>query len=509
MRFRRYGCAGAAIIVAAFISPIAVAQETKEASAAAARGEGGGEPLSLDTISITATRNPIEAFEYPGMVTVIGRERIRTYQPSTPDDILSWVPNVEFSRGPRRTGEVPAIRGFSGNDVIVTIDGARQNFNAGHDGRFFIDHSLLREVEVLRGPASSLYGSGGTGGVIAFRTARAEDLLEPGETAGARVSAGYQTVNRERVGTFTAYGRPVPELDLLGSITKRDSGSIELGGGGKLDRTDDDIRSGLFKAAWQPADYHRVEASFQRFRNKAEEPSNGQGAGGSYLVDKDIRADNWQLAYSYQDPGNDFLDLDATVYHTAFQVDELRLDDAGGGPRGELLERDVRTFGFRVDNRSRLDLSDAANVTFTYGVEGYRDEQEGAADGGVRDGVPDAESEFGGAFAQAELRLVDPLGAAGDLLIIPGARYDYYSSSSALAEANEDRAVSPRLGIGIASAWLVRKPTRDGTISSLEIFDGAGGQIAWMFGQRDLGQPEREGWRKLLAGLPAAGAASA
>ncbi len=140
----------------------------------------------LDTISVTATRNPIKAFEYPGMVSVIGREGIQTRQPSTPDDILKFVPNVEFTGGPRRTGETPSIRGFSGPDVIVMFDGARQNFGSAHDGRFFIDPSLLKSVEVLRGPASSLYGSGGTGGIIEFRTMGAADFLAPGETVVRR-----------------------------------------------------------------------------------------------------------------------------------------------------------------------------------------------------------------------------------------------------------------------------------------------------------------------------------
>jgi len=50
---------------------------------------------------------------------------------------------------------------------------------------------------------------------------------------------------------------------------------------------------------------------------------------------------------------------------------------------------------------------------------------------------------------------------------------------------------------GIASAWLVRKPTADGTVTSLEIFDSKGGQIAWMFGKRKPGQPELAAWPAL------------
>lgn len=102
---------------------------------AAAPGETPADPevYMADPITVTATRNPLPAFEFPGMVSVIGRERLERQQASTPDDFLRWVPNVEFVGGPRRTGEVPSIRGFSGPDVVVTLDGARQNFDSAHD----------------------------------------------------------------------------------------------------------------------------------------------------------------------------------------------------------------------------------------------------------------------------------------------------------------------------------------------------------------------------------------
>lgn len=54
---------------------------------------------------------------------------------------------------------------------------------------------------------------------------------------------------------------------------------------------------------------------------------------------------------------------------------------------------------------------------------------------------------------------------------------------------------------GIASAWVVRKPTRDGIVTSLEIFDDRGRQIALMFGVRKEGQPERVDWRALAESL--------
>lgn len=53
----------------------------------------------------------------------------------------------------------------------------------------------------------------------------------------------------------------------------------------------------------------------------------------------------------------------------------------------------------------------------------------------------------------------------------------------------------------IASAWVVRKPTVDGIVTSLEIFDGWDQLIAQMFGKRERGTPEASSWRSLVATL--------
>lgn len=53
----------------------------------------------------------------------------------------------------------------------------------------------------------------------------------------------------------------------------------------------------------------------------------------------------------------------------------------------------------------------------------------------------------------------------------------------------------------IASSWVVRKPTRDGVVTSLEIFDASSRQIAWLFGRRKPGEAEQEGWRELASAL--------
>ena len=459
-RMWRLAAAGAMVIAAATST---AAQTPEGASAIPNADEVTAEKMRvrhLDAISVTATRNPMQAFDYPGMVSVVRRGDIRMGQGSSPDDILSFVPNVEFTSGPRRTGETPSIRGLDGADVIVLFDGARQNFGSTHDGRFFIDPSLLESVEVLRGPASSLYGSGATGGVIEFRTVNATDLLEQGQNAGVAASVGYQDVNSESRGTFTVYGRAGHRLDVIGSVTKRDSGAIRLGDGSELGDTDDDIVAALAKAGMAIGDNHRLEASFLRFANTATEPNNGQGEGGRLapgLVEKAIRSDTFRVAYKYSDSREALLDLDIVAYFTDMQADELRLDDEGLGPRGELLKRDVGTVGFRLDNRSRLEVSKGISTTLTYGAEYYRDDQVGAAGSGTRDGVPDAETAFLGSFLQAEALLGEASDwLPGHVLVVSGLRYDEYKSSGQGARSNEDGEVSSRLGVSWApTRWLM------------------------------------------------------
>src|SRR3546814_8285472 len=101
-------------------------------------------------------------------------------------------------------------------------------------------------------------------------------------------------------------------------------------------------------------------------------------------------------------------------------------------------------------------LSDSIHATFTYGGEFYRDVQDGAAASGDREGVPDADSNFYGLFPQAEIPIAEPFGVLpGDLLIIPGLRFDPYTSYSEVEDSNTDHAVPPPPGPSyMPEAWL-------------------------------------------------------
>jgi putative hemin transport protein len=54
----------------------------------------------------------------------------------------------------------------------------------------------------------------------------------------------------------------------------------------------------------------------------------------------------------------------------------------------------------------------------------------------------------------------------------------------------------------IAACYVVRKPTADGMVTSLELFDKNGGLIVYFFGARKPGKPELEAWRLIVEDLP-------
>ncbi len=414
---------------------IALAAQAQTAS------DGTDSPDADDTVTVYATTNPIPVFDYPGQVTVITREDVETFAPSSISDMLRDVPGVDFAGGPRRTGEAPSIRGLSGENVLILLDGARQSFISAHDGRFFLDPDLVATAEAVRGPASALYGSGAVGGVLAFETVDAADLLRPGETFGARFRAGYQSVNEETLATATAFGAS-GGFDGLASIGLRQSGDISLADGTDL-RSDDDIQSLLLKGGYQFTEAFSADASWQRFQNTAIEPNNGQGVGttGDPLLDrdveKDIETDSYRVGLKF-DPMSNLINTSFTAYSSTTGVDEF--DESTS--RSAL--REIKTSGASIRNASRFDTENSTTI-FTIGADYYEDEQTGHdtdTANGTRGGVPNANTQFTGIFAQLETEFDT---AIGQFILIPGVRYDEFESSSESAPAgSSDDSVSPR-----------------------------------------------------------------
>ncbi|MEO0883946.1 MAG: TonB-dependent receptor plug domain-containing protein [Pseudomonadota bacterium] len=293
--------------------------------------ETDDEVTRLEPISVYATRNPAPAFDYPGQVTVIDRDILLDFNPSTLQEVFQAVPGAQFDSGPRRTGDAPTVRGLSGSGVLIFLDGARQSFVSGHDGRFFVDPELVQAVEVVRGPTSALYGSGALGGVIATRTITARDVLAEGEQFGFRVTSGFQSVNDEfRVGGTGVWQSADGLFDVVANLTYRDSGNIELGNDFTLP-ADDEILSSLLKTTLRPTDDLELYASWIRYGADSTDPQNPQGVNvagpTNELVFRDAENNTFQGGLNWNPAANDLINLNFVGYYSDNTVEEDEVDD--------------------------------------------------------------------------------------------------------------------------------------------------------------------------------------
>ena len=144
---------------------------------------------SPDRIIVTATRSPQLAADLIADVTMITADDIARAGADSLAELLARAPGVEIATngGPASTTSV-FLRGASRGHTLVLIDGLR--VGSSSDGATALEAIPLGEIdhiEILRGPASSLYGADAIGGVIQIFTRRGEAAL------GVNASAGYGT----------------------------------------------------------------------------------------------------------------------------------------------------------------------------------------------------------------------------------------------------------------------------------------------------------------------------
>jgi len=402
------------------------------------RDDQDGRALALDPVVVSATRTERPRFTTPAAITTIRREEIQTIQPYGFQDVFEAIPGISIQGGPRRVAEEPAIRGFTDEQVVIRIDGTRQNFNKAHGGRFLLDPDLIESIEVLRGASSSVYGSGALGGVFVVETINGRNLTGGRDGFGARIKGGFQGNGEEWSSFNTLYGQ-TGALDFLGSFIYRDVGDdLEDGNSNDILASRDEIKNGLIKLGLEPARFHRIELAVDLFENAGRNPPNANDlATATNLVDRDTDRSNARLRYRYDDPGNRWINLDTAFYRNDVDTREFRFDD------GRVDETDFETVGFELTNTTRLGEINGQALRLTYGTELYTDEQSGTRNGADRLQFPDAEVDYRAGFIQAEV----PLGAG--FSVIPGLRFDAfdYSAEGGFPDRDEDE-ISPRVALG-------------------------------------------------------------
>jgi iron complex outermembrane receptor protein len=160
---------------------------------AAAQERTTAQPLILDPVVVTATRLPERLTDVPAAISVVEQPDIQEARPTVSlDEPLNRVPGVFVQNSDNFAQDFRIqIRGFGTRaafgvrEIKVLVDGLPETLPDGQTELDGIDLGAIGRIEVLRGPASSLYGNA-SGGVIQLFTEDGPDV----PTAEARLTGG-------------------------------------------------------------------------------------------------------------------------------------------------------------------------------------------------------------------------------------------------------------------------------------------------------------------------------
>jgi hemoglobin/transferrin/lactoferrin receptor protein len=447
---------------------------------------------TLPEISVSATRSAREVNEVPASVTVKDRAELDEKLVESVRDLVRDEPGVSLRRAPSRFGlalsqtgragnEGFNIRGIEGNRVLILVDGLRLpnafSFGANSFGRGdYLDPAQLSSVEILRGPASALYGSDGLAGAVSFFTPDPADLLR---RSNADRHVGYRFgYDRADEGTSHTLSGAVRfgAAEAMLMVSRRDAS--ELGNQGERDAPDatrtkpnpqefaTDALLSKFVYPVSPVNRLRFTVEAQRqevFTNALSGVVAVPTASTSVIglaADDSIRrarlsidqragaldlalADELRWALFAQDAKNRQIAREDR-FTAADRVRDTRYDERSVGGS---LEIDKRVRG-------------AWSQRLTYGMDISRTRYESLRDGLVppfgetfpAKAFPDTDYTLTGLFVQDELLLAD-----GRWIVTPALRYDAFKldpQASALfpgtPAALSDSAVTPKLAL----QWL-------------------------------------------------------
>ena len=488
-----------ALLAGAALMPGLAHAETSEKT-----GEDASTLLDEDgQIVVTATRTPIAAEDAPATITVIDAEDIADELATDIKDLVRYEPGVSVRRAPSRFGaalgvtgrarnEDFVIRGIGGNRVLIQVDGIRSpqgfTFGAQDAGRGgYTDVSLVKSVEILRGPASALYGSDGLAGAISFNTSDPVDLVTPGETLGGFVRASYSSADEEFSETAAVAGM-LGDVSAMLAYTRRDFKELDnkgdvggLGGDRTLPNPQDGESNALLgKLVWQRGN-HRLRLTGEYLDSQLyTNVLTGQGPqylfGGppappAWTTDRleaEDETERTRVSADWTWLGEGVVDYAhlAAYWQSGEDIQYTEEDRTPSPDRSRLNTFENTVYGLSAEARAEF-ASGALEHRVALGGDISWTNQRGIRNGTVppsgetypTSAFPETDFMLGGIFLGDEIALFD-----GTLTLFPALRFDFYSLTPQadplypdpnLGEQDESR-LSPKFGAVVKAGKDVR-----------------------------------------------------
>ncbi|MDE5870382.1 MAG: TonB-dependent receptor [Muribaculaceae bacterium] len=157
-------------------------------------------PDTLETVVVTATRTPKLLKDIPVVTRVITSVDIeRSGRPDIGALLEQQMPGVEFSLGMAQNPQIN-ISGFGGGGILFLLDGERMAGETLDNPDYSrLNLQNVERVEIVKGAASSLYGSNATGGVVNIISGR------PKEGSHLKLNARYGSHSLQSYGALATY----------------------------------------------------------------------------------------------------------------------------------------------------------------------------------------------------------------------------------------------------------------------------------------------------------------
>lgn len=466
----------------AFALPAVAADAEAEAAA------DGSDPRAL--ITVTATRAPVAVLEAPSTVSVITDDDMANNMVSDIRDLVRFEPGVSVRRAPARFGAASGstgrdgnagfnIRGLDGNRVLTLVDGIRVpdgfDFGAQAAGRGdYVDLSLIKRVEILRGPASALYGSDGLAGVVSFVTADPQDFLKNDANIAGLARGAYDSADNSWTGTGVVAGK-TGGLSAMVAYTHRQGHELKNMGDNDAPNSTrtrpnpQDTRSDsvLAKLVYDVGGGHLLRATYERMNDRVDTdvlsgraPNPTAATAVIDLTTKDkVKRDRASVDWRYVGGGTVESAQIAAYWQQADNRQSSFEDRLTAADRIRINTFDNRVFGFAGDATLRL-ATGGLNHRLSLGGDASFTRQEGLRDGTVPTApdvfpsraFPVTDYTLAGAFIGDEIRIGD--GDTG-LILFPALRFDHYKLKPQndpllpdfTGSGSSGSRVSPKLGV--------------------------------------------------------------
>jgi len=395
---------------------------------------------TLEPVVVTATRSEQQLFDLPTAISLIDQERLRETSPGSPAEAIDRIAGVSLEKAGSWEAS-PIIRGLGSNRVLVLYDGDREsNLWAGRMPLTpFVEMVNVERIEVVKGPASALYGSDALGGVINIISKDVLFSLQDELQQQGTFTSRFATVDRSWLTGYQllAGGRGV---GIRLAISGRKADDYRDGDGHRINNSQFENRNLDLKTHYQLNQQHRLGAEIRiNYIDDMGVPQKNQKAPWSHFDRFDSRS--YKLNYRGEQLG-----VIESLQVRAFGVDQDRIYKGNypGETNYNLKNNRIETTAMGTSIQTRLEP--VGNHQTTLGVEFVREGtdswevqsiQRNSDDSLARrlifQPVPDAERDHLGIFVQDEVLI------GSRLTLIAGGRYDHFTARTKSIDFTDQR----------------------------------------------------------------------